>query len=56
MGMMEKKNENLTASTLPNFGIIFFECDPLVILKAAHEKKVKEFQSDLVCKHFMNVF
>ena len=25
MGMTEKKNENLTASTLPNFGIIFFE-------------------------------
>ena len=37
-GMMEKKNENLTESTLPNFGIIFFECDPLVILKGANEK------------------
>ena len=45
MGMMEKKNENLTASTLPNFGIIFFECDPLVILKAANEKKSRGFQA-----------
>ena len=45
MGMMEKKNENLTASTLPNFGIIFFECDPLVILKAANEKKSRGFKA-----------
>ena len=38
MGMTEKKNENLTASTLPNLGIIFFECEALVVLKAAIEK------------------
>ena len=45
MGMMEKKNENLTASNLPNFGIIFFECDPLVILKAANVKKSRGFKA-----------
>ena len=32
VGMIEKKKENLTTSTLPNFGIIFFELEFLVLL------------------------
>ena len=38
IGMIEKKNDNLTASTLPNFGIIYSECEALVGLEAAIEK------------------
>ena len=45
VGMTEKKNENLTVSTLPNFGIIFFECEALVVPKAAIEEYSRGFQA-----------
>ena len=38
MGIIEKKKENLTASTLPNLHIIFFEVEFLAVLSGAIEK------------------
>ena len=42
--MIKKKDKNLTASTLTNFGIIFYELEFLVILQDVTGKYFKGFK------------